>query len=412
MKKGRERIIKIIKNNSNLLIIILFLFMTFLLIDHIVGKSIMESSLYNSYELQAKAWLNGKVYLDQDYSHLELAIYKGHYFVSFPPLPSVLILPFVAIFKDNVPTNLVMFFLLAFEFSLIYKILKRYKTTEINAILVSLGFTIGTNLMSLSIDGGVWFFAQLLNNLLCILAVDSFLKKKKTLVYFYLALAVGCRPFSILYMLMFFIYYLKEDQEKNYLKKFINNIYYLLPAIIIGTIYMCYNYIRFDNILEFGHNYLPEFIEAEHGQFSLQYLLPNLKKLCFSFIKINNKLDLSFGFPFCFLIANPVIVLYLYRLIKNYLKEKKIDYFRLLIFIFTSLNILLICMHRTLGEWQFGARYTCDILPILFLGIIWYKDKTQQIKPLTLDKFEICCLIFGIILNVFGAIILHLDKLF
>ena len=42
---------------------------------------------------------------------------------------------------------------------------------------------------------------------------------------------------------------------------------------------MILNYARFGSIFEFGHNYLPEFTEAENGQFSLQYALDNLPSL-------------------------------------------------------------------------------------------------------------------------------------
>ena len=40
-----------------------------------------------------------------------------------------------------------------------------------------------------------------------------------------------------------------------------------------------YNFARFGSVTEFGHNYLPEFVRAENGQFSLTYLVPNLLQL-------------------------------------------------------------------------------------------------------------------------------------
>ena len=395
-----------IKKYSNVIITVFFIFLIFILIDQIVGRSIIGSTPWNSYELQARAWLNGHTYLDHNYEYLELAIYKGHYYVSFPPLPSVILLPFTLIFKPNMPTNILSFIIFITEFIVLYKIIKRYKNSELLSIFIALAFTLGTNLVSLSIDSGVWFIAQILNNLFCILAIDSFLKKKKTLVFFFLSLAVGCRPFSAIYMVMFFIYYIITDENKTFIKKILNIIKPLIPAIIVALCYMTYNFIRFDDILEFGHNYLPEFLEAEHGQFSLYYLLPNLKKLFFNIIHIHNNLNMSIDMPFCFLIANPVIIVYLYRSIRNIIKTKKIDILRLLIIISVFINIIMICMHRTLGAWQFGARYTCDILPFVFLGLLLL-NKNNKIN---LDKFEIICMIFGIILNIFGAIIMYANR--
>ncbi len=392
------------KRNSNIIITIIFIFLLFIFLDDIIDKSIIGNTSYNSYELQARAWLNGKTYLDQNYQHLELAIYNGKYFVSFPPLPSVVLLPFALIFK-SIPANFIIFIIFVTEFVVIYKILKRYKNNDFIAIMLALGFTVGTNLLSLSIDSGVWFLAQVLNNLLCILAVDAFLRDKKTLVYLFLALAVGCRPFSAIYMVMFFIYYIRRDKDKKIFKRIIDNIKPVIPAIIVAIIYMAYNYIRFDNPLEFGHNYLPEFINAKYGQFSIHYLLPNLKILLFNQIHVWKDLKLGYDIPFNFIIANPVIILYTYRSIKNIIKTKTINILRAMIFISIFINIIAICMHRTLGAWQFGARYTCDILPFIFLAIINYKGNKN--KPIKLDKFEISCIIFGIMLNIFGVIIMY-----
>ncbi len=398
---------EIFKKNNVIIITIIVLLILVIIIDNTVGKSLLESSTYNSYELQARAWLNGSTYLEHDYPYLELAIYNGKYFVSFPPLPSVILLPFVIIFKDNIPTNLILFIVFIVEVVVIYKILKRYKNNEFTSILLALAFTIGTNLMSLLIDSGVWFVAQIFNNCLCILAVDAFLKDKKTMVYFYLALAVGCRPFSAIYMIMFFVYYIIKDKDKSIINRVLNNIKPLYPSIIIAIIYMTYNYIRFDNPIEFGHNYLPEFVREEYGQFNLHYLLPNLKSLFFNKIRIdfNSKNILVYDMPFCFLIANLMFILYIYHSIKNIIKTKKIDLLRLMIFITTIINILFICLHRTLGGWQFGSRYTCDLLPFIFLAIVTYKGKNNQ--AIKLDIFEIICIIFSIILNVYGTILLY-----
>ena len=40
---------------------------------------------YNSYTLQACRWLGGHLDLGQNYSHLEIAVFGGKYFISFPP---------------------------------------------------------------------------------------------------------------------------------------------------------------------------------------------------------------------------------------------------------------------------------------------------------------------------------------
>ena len=60
---------------------------------------------YRSYSLQACAWLQGRLDLGQDYPWLELAIYEGKYYVSFPPFPSYVLLPFAAVFGEHTPDH-------------------------------------------------------------------------------------------------------------------------------------------------------------------------------------------------------------------------------------------------------------------------------------------------------------------
>ena len=54
-----------------------------------MGRNPIGPSGYCTYTLQALAWRDGQICLSQDYPWLELAIYQGKYFVSFPPVPSV-----------------------------------------------------------------------------------------------------------------------------------------------------------------------------------------------------------------------------------------------------------------------------------------------------------------------------------
>ena len=210
---------------------------------------------------------------------------------------------------------------------------------------------------------------------------------------------------------------MRKASDKIQLKEFIcKSLIPIIPVIIIAIIFMVYNYVRFGNPLEFGHNYLPEFTRAQDGQFSFVYLLPNLKQLFANFITFNDNFKPNFPMPFAFYIANPLCIAGLYRAIKDIVKTHKISYTRLIFLCAISLNIVLICLHRTLGAWQFGARYTCDILPFVFLCMLITRQEfsNRDIALLDgeishiekLDIFEIACIIFGIILNFFGVFIM------
>lgn len=80
---------------------------TFWVIAAFAGQWPWQSNPYNSYALQTDSWLKGRLDLGQDYPWLELAIYQGKYFVSFPPFPSYVLIPFVMIFGTNTPDHLI-----------------------------------------------------------------------------------------------------------------------------------------------------------------------------------------------------------------------------------------------------------------------------------------------------------------
>ena len=71
-----------------------------LLFHHsLAGGTLLDANAYDSYLLQAQNWLEGRVSIanGEKYPWLELAIYNGEYYLSFPPVPSVLALPAAAI---------------------------------------------------------------------------------------------------------------------------------------------------------------------------------------------------------------------------------------------------------------------------------------------------------------------------
>ena len=88
------------------------LVLALVLYHSLAGGTLMQAGPYNSYALQAENWLAGRNYIanGEDYPWLELAIYSGRYYQSFPPVPAVLMLPFVAAFGSwqALPGGLIM----------------------------------------------------------------------------------------------------------------------------------------------------------------------------------------------------------------------------------------------------------------------------------------------------------------
>ena len=353
---------------------------------------------YNSYILQAQAWKGGHLSLPENYSYLEIATFRGKYYISFPPFPSYVMFPFVLLGFTNCDG------LISFVFSLAgavyaYKICENFNIDKMLSYILTLHLTIGSNWLFTSHTAWVWFIAQNMAFTLSLMAIYYALKKKCGLSLALWACAVGCRPLNALYLPV--ILYLIYDKDKTFIENLKSKWKAFIPMTIIGLSYMALNFARFHNPFEFGHNYLPEFTEAENGQFSFAYMGENIKNL-FRMPKMSLKGAWEyqeFNGTNIFLIS-PIFISYIIYTIYA-LKSRKSE--RILTFIILGMiiaELLCITAHRTMGGWQFGNRYTNDVLPLVFLGI-------ASVSPNRKDNeiFNAVLLLLGFTINVIGTVL-------
>ena len=446
---------------------------------------------FDSYTLQALAWRRGEAKLDQNYPHLELAIINrewlathdkddymayretfgdvnapiqhvegNEYYVSFPPTPSVPMLLLSFIFGRQTPDNFMTILYVVGSFALAILIGRRLKYGCIASLaggLLSCAASGAFFLAANKYAGGPWFAAQTLSMLLTLAAFYTMLSERKIgmyLAFAFLALAVGCRPFQIIYFVLL-AYVAAKKYDFKILKTWK---YYVAPALIGGT-YMWYNYIRFGNILEFGHNYLPEFMRTEYSKFALENVKGNISPYFKTFPTYNNgKLEFSqYGFTFyvsnvIFILAGLALLLFAAYAILRFIDlrkkgggpgavvgeaiaipdtvetARKFSVFRdtpvvevVILTVCGAIELFLLMMHRTAGGWQFGMRYTVDIVPAALL-LIGYSVKPflRKLKGYGSDntsKFALMArgalvllgavlVVFGMWLNIYGSYLL------
>ena len=369
----------------------------YIFIHMLFGGTLLSYNCWDSYSLQAMSWLSGRLDMGKNYEWLELAVYNGKYYLSFPPLPSVVMLPFVLLFGEKTPSNLVSALYGIFTAMIAYKILKKAGMKRGGAVFFAIAYVWGSNMLWLSTSGGVWFLAQGLNMLLLTACVYFAQQKMRVAAYAMAALAVGCRPFSVCMFLPLMAYFYTADKDRPMADRIGGQIRSLIIPVFIALCYMLYNYVRFGNVLEFGHNYLPEFTESEKGQFSLSYILPNLYNLLLRPVTL--RADLTLEYPlfdgFMFYIANPMFLIWFAAVVKD-VRQKKLDAVRLCIVIAVLIELLLLCAHKTLGGWQFGARYTVDMLPMALMYLLLKKDEPGGISAFIMAA--------GMMFNLYGAL--------
>jgi len=346
------------------------------------------ASGYNTYTLQALAWREGNMSLGRDYPHLELAIYNNDWWVSFPPVPSIPLYLLTFIFGANTPDHLLvkLYTLGGCLFS--YAMLRRGKYDKASAAGLSLLVSYATALISLTTNGAVWYQAQTLAYLFTMGALCLMLSGKYTLSLFLYALSVGCRPFNAVYGAVLFTLWLERALcEKRNMKR---EILRVLPGVALGLCvafaYGLYNYVRFDNPFEFGHNHLPEFSFQGGVQFSLSHVLKNAKTFLLASpvsYTLNGTELTVFGFSM--FLVHPVFIVMLLLFVVDIFR-KRLSYTKVCIIACFLIHLFLLLLHRTFGGYQFGARYTCDLLPYaaLYLALPGRKRSMALIEWLLL----------------------------
>lgn len=370
------------------------------------GKNFLSDNFYNSFALQAEAWLNGRLELSGDYVWLELAIKDSKYYVSFPPFPSYLMVPFVALFGASFPDTFIAIIVAGTGIVYALKTAFHFDIEKKAAAFLVLFLYTGTSVWQITVDSWVWFIAQNMSLSLMLMAFHYAITCKKGKAAFFTACAMGCRPFSIIYLplLIYIVYKRTKGRSKGFrlYKVFLASFHHFLPAVAVVFSYMLLNYMRFGNIFEFGHNYLPEFTSQENGQFSIHYLWNNIGALTQLPEIIEGALKFDMFGKVNIFIAFPFYIITLWLTIECIVKGEKIQKI-FLIFTWGTIvtNIFFLLLHRTMGGAHFGNRYIIETLPAAFVctAFLWNQN-TGQKKIYRAIK----CAVFSITF-IFGAVI-------
>ena len=374
----------------------------------ILNFDIFAHSPRDSYTLQALAWREGKLSLGQDYPWLELAIYEGDYYVSFPSVPALVMWLLTFFFGENTPNTLVtgLYFLTTYFAG--YALARRFRKSA-DAMFFALFLTLGCNMLQFSLTGDVWNQAQLMCFMLttlCALGLTGETPLEWGLGLFCLALSVGCRPFQAAFVppALWMLYKNISRAEPAPLGRTLARMLpHLAAPAIVALALGAYNYARFGNPLEFGHNYLPEFTrDPDQPQFGLQYVAGNIANLLRLPWFEENRLMFPMFNGFAFWMVNPIYVTVPVACVVKAVRRRW-DATDTLLALAVILEIFLLLLHKTLGGWQFGARYLCDPIPMMML--LELRGRKSH------ARWETALGTFAIAFNIYGAIVFHLMDL-
>jgi len=182
------------------------------------------------------------------------------YYVSFPPFPTVIFLPFVAAFGLGVNDVLITVVLAALAPMLLFFVLRRLaargdssRSEEDDLWLVAM-FGFGTVFFYSSVIGQVWYTAHVVATVLTGLFVLAALDARHPLLA---GLCIGAilltRPHVAAWSLLFFYEAWRAHGKKIPVAKLAG---FGVPIVLLGGLGFVFNWARFGAFGEFGHFYL------------------------------------------------------------------------------------------------------------------------------------------------------------
>lgn len=208
--------------------------------------------------LQADAWLHGR--MDIPLGSEDASVYGGKAWVPFPPFPSVVVLPFVAVLgPERVPMRLLSTLLALLAGWSLLRVLRRLELAPTDQGWMLAAFLLGTGLWSCALwSSGVWFFAHVVAATCLLLAVaESLGKGRAALVGLFAGGAFLSRQLAV-YSLLFLVAVLWRRAAEGGRRRQVLQVGTALAAFgVCALVYLAYNAARFGNPFDTGYAYIP-----------------------------------------------------------------------------------------------------------------------------------------------------------
>jgi hypothetical protein len=353
----------------------------------------------------AESFLQGRLDITIDATH-DLTPHNGKWYVPFPPLPALLLMPWVAISgAAGVNTNVFNVIVGASGAAWAYTSVRGATAlgwTQLTAVdqrwLAAL-FAFGSVNWYLSTIGAVWFLGQVSGAAFCALALALAMRGSTTGAGAALALAMLGRPhlaFAGIALCAITIERMRADDAAPAIWDAISRMLRIgAPMLLAAAGLLAYNVARFGDPLDFGYltQNIADDLRADllrYGQFDLRYVPKNLWVMLLAgpiWDPLRNQ-PIPAVDGMSVLLTMPVLVLLPLargpRLIT--------------LGLCASIGLVLLpsITYYNTGWWQFGYRFFLDVLPlvIVLLGLTIRDDNRRAARAL---------IAFGVVMNGWGA---------
>lgn len=348
-----------------------------------------HTSRVNHFIYQAQAWLQGR--LDISRQLQDVVVVNGKYYLVFPPLPALLMVPFVAVLGNRFSDIWFTWIFAALNMLLLYRTLEvmRHRQiisrTPLENGIITLTFGFGTIALWLCLGGRVWFTAQTISTFGIMITLHATLSRRWWLATLGVGIVALTRTSEVLIGVIPLVVYLRNlgigrrMQKRRVLLpgrwpslRELTGI--LMPLAIAFLLLLIRNKLYFGSFLSLGYDIQQQqfYPNVQYGLFSWHYIWPNividfLRWPGFSFtgvFDVNPRPDLimdAMGTSIFF--STPLLAIFLFT------QQGKTaqPWLRSTLWITLALLLLPILLYSYEGWNQVGARYLFPLYPPLFL---------------------------------------------
>lgn len=410
--------------------IFVFVVILYLFFAEFTRYSLFYRTQYSYYNFLIESIIKGKSNIHYLDSFQDLSLFKQKYYLYWGPAP-ILFISLFYIFLGGIKSsdvfytvvagiiNVILFYILAREFIKFFKL--SVSQTSVQIVLLSFAFA-SPNFFS-SLTSGVWQTSQAIAVMYLLVSLIFYFKFLINSKYF-IALIISILFFNLAWLSRYgiawysilFIYIFLYFKNDAILFKRIISIFSIITAVFV-LLFFTYNFMRFGNIFNTGIKYLVVDTNIKRDEFEKEEahrvwkLTVEDRKFSASYIPQNiyyyflNPIRFSLEKPYILIdkMGNGIFFVYPILFSLFFIRKKlfsQVERNRNLLFIFfliSGIHLFILLIYGATGWPQFGSRYVFEIIPLLFLLVLFCINSVPIWMQYTL-------MLFGIFINVTGMI--------
>ena len=347
----------------------------------------------NHFIYLADAFLHGRLGVTGGGTALaEIVPYNGNFYVVYPPMPAVLLLPFVALFGTAFDQGLMSVLLASLCVAATWFMLKKTGVKGNKALWLTGLFGFGTCFWFIASVGSSWYIEHVSAVLFLTLAIILAISKKSPIL---IGVLLGFAFLSRLPVILSFPFFLLLIYEQNsaWKPRFRQAAYFLVGLGIMVGVYELYNFGRWGVFSDLGYSLIPGIPQDPYftsGIFSLTYIPRHIYAILFQGpILLNNFPYFEPSWMGLGLFFTTPAFIYIFKGPWNKLSK------------YAALAVVcilpILITHGTVGFTQFGYRFSLDFTP--FLILLAAKGMREN-----LGWSEKALIILSLLVNLWGVV--------